>query len=1336
MAHSQDREEGPPSNDANGLKDTIPTSNTFVQTPGSTNRSRETALSIRVDSEVPKEHNRDRDQDQTPPDVSPSLPEDKAAIIRRQLDVLPSDISYFSLYRYATKNDILVLTVSAICAIAAGAAMPLMTVIFGSLTGKFGDFVNNTDQALARFETSVNTLTLYLVYLAIGEAVTVYVSTVGFIYAGENISAKIRENYLRSILRQNIGFFDKLGAGEITIRITSNTNLIQEGISEKVGLTLTAVATFVSAYVIGFVRYWKLTLILTSAIVAIVLTMAIVGGIIIKFTKESLTAYAVGGTVVEEVISSIRNAVAFGTQDKLAKEYDTHLKIAEKGGFKAKALTGSMVGFILCFLTFGYALAFWLGGHYVTSGETGLSQVITIILAVQMAAFSLGNVAPHAQAFSTAVSAAAEIFATIDRSSPLDPESDEGEKPEAIEGYLKLSHVRHIYPSRPEVVVMEDFDLTIPAGKTTALVGASGSGKSTIIGLLERFYDPVGGAIFLDGYNVQTLNLRWLRQQIGLVSQETTLFATTIANNIRYGLIGTIHETSSDELTFGLVEKAARIANSHDFISQLPEGYDTNIGERGFLLSGGQKQRIAIARAIIGDPKVLLLDEATSALDTKSEGVVQAALDKAAKGRTTIVIAHRLNTIRHADNIVVMSQGRIVEQGIHDVLMKKQEAYYRLVEAQNIASETEEDRKLETGERLEKEEEEEKETTDPNRVILTRTNSTQFAPNGFVNDKTEAKKIYSLWTLIQFIASFNKAEWYWMATGLTSSILAGAVQPVQAVIYAKSIDVLSLGNIPSQKDHVLAKIGFWSWMYFMTAFVLLFAFCVQGISFAFCSERLVHRSRDRAFRTILRQDVAFFDREENTAGALTSLLNTETAHMAGMSGVTLGTILQLSTTLIISYIISLAFGWKLALVCLSTVPIVLGCGFLRVWMLARFQTRATKAYEKSASYACEAISAIRTVASLTREHDIWKNYHKQLELQASKSLISVLKSSTLYAASQSFLLLCNALGFWYGSKLIASREYDLFVFILVFTAIIFGSQSAGVIFSSAPDMAKAKHAAETMKKLFDGQPSIDTWSESGQVPGGILGSIEFRDVHFRYPTRPEVPVLRSLNLSVQPGQYVGLVGASGCGKSTLVSLLERFYDPLAGGIYVDGQDISSLNVNAYRKHLALVSQEPTLYQGTIRENILLGTDRKPEDVPEEVVIQACKDANIHDFIVSLPEGFSTVCGSKGVLLSGGQKQRIAVARALLRDPKILLFDEATSALDSESEKIVQAALDKVASGRTTIAVAHRLSTTQTADIIYVLDQGQIVEQGTHQELIQKGGKYFELVNLQSLGENA
>ena len=864
----------------------------------------------------------------------------------------------------------------------------------------------------------------------------------------------------------------------------------------------------------------------------------------------------------------------------------------------------------------------------LVNGELDLSAVLTVMMSIMIGAFSLGNVAPNGQAFTTAIAAAGKIFSTIDRTSPLDPLSDAGKKLDHVEGNVELRNIKHIYPSRAEVVVMEDVNLVVPAGKTTALVGSSGSGKSTIVGLVERFYDPVGGQVLLDGHDVQTLNLRWLRQQISLVSQEPTLFGTSIKDNIRHGLIGTKHEASDAATQEELIIKAAKMANAHDFITGLPEGYETNVGERGFLLSGGQKQRIAIARAMVSDPKILLLDEATSALDTKSEGVVQAALDVAAKGRTTIVIAHRLSTIKTAENIVVMSRGRIVEQGGHDELLEKRGAYYNLVEAQAISAQNQAAR-AEEDERLDAMEEKLDKTVtrhstksveaDPDdanlREKLNRTTSQQSVSSAALKQKTTAEgKQYGLWTLIKLVGSFNKKETGLMLCGLFWSIIAGGGNPTQAVFFAKALSALSLP--PNRWNELQSEASFWSLMYLMLAIVQLIALVAQGISFAICSERLVFRARDSSFRSMLRQDIAFFDKEENTAGALTSFLSTETTHLAGMSGSTLGTILLVSTTLVAAISVSLAVGWKLTLVCVSTLPVLLGCGYFRFWMLARFQARAKAAYEGSASYACEATSAIRTVASLTREEDVFKHYHDSLEIQAKKSLISVLKSSTLYAASQSLMFLCIALAFWYGGTLIARLEYDMFKFFLCFSAVIFGAQSAGTIFSFAPDMGKAKHAAQELKTLFDRKPEIDTWSKDGDDLANVEGTIEFRDVHFRYPTRPEQPVLRGLNLKVKPGQYVALVGASGCGKSTTIQLLERFYDPLAGGVFVDGRDISSYNVNSYRSFLALVSQEPTLYQGSIRENVTLGVVH--DDVPEEAFIRACKAANIYDFILSLP----------------------------------------------------------------------------------------------------------------------
>ena len=388
-----------------------------------------------------------------------------------------------------------------------------------------------------------------------------------------------------------------------------------------------------------------------------------------------------------------------------------------------------------------------------------------------------------------------------------------------------------------------------------------------------------------------------------------------------------------------------------------------------------------------------------------------------------------------------------------------------------------------------------------------------------------------------------------------------------------------------------------------------------------CSERLVRKARSMAFRRILRQDISYFDKEENSTGALTSFLSTETKSLAGISGSNLGMILMTLTTLIASMCIALAFGWKLALVCIALLPVLLGCGFFQFYMIAKFASDSKEGHKDSASFACEAASSIRIVASLTREEDVWNSYHDILESQNAASLSSNIRSSLLFAASQALVFFCVALGFWYGGGLLGRHEYDILSFFVAFSEVLFGAQSAGAVFSFAPDMGKAKNAAFELRRLFDARPKIDTWSTQGEVisPSDTIkakGALEFRDVHFHYSSRPDQPVLRGIDLTVHPGQYIALVGPSGCGKSTTISLLERFYDATRGGIYIDGKNITDINVNSYRSLLSLVSQEPTLYQGTIKDNILMGViDGQASD---EEIFKVCRDANIYDFIMSLP----------------------------------------------------------------------------------------------------------------------
>jgi len=426
--------------------------------------------------------------------------------------------------------------------------------------------------------------------------------------------------------------------------------------------------------------------------------------------------------------------------------------------------------------------------------------------------------------------------------------------------------------------------------------------------------------------------------------------------------------------------------------------------------------------------------------------------------------------------------------------------------------------------------------------------------------------------------------------------------------------------------------------------------------------------------------------------------------------------------------IGFVFGWKLTLLTVFvTMPILLGCGFFRVKWEIRFEAMNMAVFAESSKFAAESIGAFRTVNSLILEDMICLRFEKLLSGNVNEVFKKAKWTTMLFAASDSVQFLCMALAFWYGGQLLARKEYTALQFIVVYMAVVNGAEQAGTLLSFGPNMAQAAAAANRILS-FRIRPTRHSKAtlELQETDGGV--KIELRNVWFKYPTR-DIPIFTGLNLSIQKGQFVGLVGPSGCGKTSIVSLLERFYDVQRGAILCNGVDIGDLDVEEYRRSISLVAQEPTLFQGTIKENVLLGVD---EATSTENLYQACRDAEIHDFITSLPEGYNTDVGIKGVSLSGGQKQRIAIARALIRNPKILLLDEATSSLDSESEKLVQAAFERAATGRTMVVVAHRLATVQNADVIFVLGEGKVLETGSHEQLLRRRGVYYQMCQSQAL----
>ncbi|KAI1199104.1 leptomycin B resistance protein pmd1 [Nemania serpens] len=1256
--------------------------------------------------------------------------EDDDEILDHQLNGLPSGKPPSSVFSFATPLDFAIIAICCLSSIIAGGLNPLLTVLYGQVVGSFNGFQNGTVSA-AKLQSDVAKFSLYFVYLAIAIFVFVYITTVGFYYTGERITKNLRRTYLKTIIRQNMAFFDTLGTGELTTRITSDITLIQEGITGNLSFALTAAATFISAFVITFVEYWKLALILSSTVVVLTLIGVVGVALPVKWTAENLACYGRSATVAEEAIGSIRHVTAFGIQESMIQRYDKFLTRAERPGFKAGTVTGIVIGSINAVPYLSYGLGFWEGSRLYVNGELSMSAVVTSTLAIVIGAWAVGRVAPNAKTFISSIASATGILQAIARKSPIDPFSEEGLKLDSGNVDITFRGVRLVYPSRREVTVLKDLDLVFPASKTTAIVGASGCGKSTIVGLIERFYQPTAGEICLGGHNIQTLNINWLRSQVSLVGQEPTLFNTTIFENITFGLEEKDALAQSAKLQ-ALVEAAAIKANAHDFISSLPRGYQTLVGEKGTQLSGGQRQRICIARALIKNPQILLLDEATSALDVGAERLVQKALSAAAEGRTTIVIAHRLSTVRDADNIVVMADGVIVEQGTHDELIAKHGHYAELVEKQQISNESRETEKGNDTDGIESS----KETSDfqgqlsdekageTTSIHLRRSDASASLESTDVKLSSWSK----LSTTARLIRNHSRPETVVILIGAFLAILAGVSVPAQSVIYAELINALSLTPNSVLRD----RVDFWALIYLVFGIAVFAIFIAQGFSFSYATEKLTHRLREQSFRSVLRQEIAFFDMEQNSIGALTSLLTSAPNDLNGVSGPVLGGIFTFVATILGGIVLSLIIGWKLALVCTATIPFVAGFGWIRLAMLTLFAEKMKKTHQDSAAYASEAASAIRTVASLNMETRVLNHYNEILSQRSKESIKSILQASAMYAASQSITFLAIALVFWYGGQLIASGEYTVTQFFICFAALISGAQTAGIVFSYAPGMSRAFDAARELNALFNRLPGIDTWNTTGPkvAKEDSRGEIELRNVSFSYASRKDTVVIDNLSMSINPGQFIALVGPSGCGKSTLIALLERFFDPTSGQIFVDGRDISKLDVNSYRSLISLVGQEPTLYSGTIRENLVLGS---PDDVSEKDIIQACKDANIHDVITSLPQGFDTEIGSRGLMLSGGQRQRIAIARALLRNTKILLLDEATAALDSGSEEMVQKALNKAAEQRTTIAVAHRLSTIQHADVIYVLEKGRLVEIGNHAELMKKGGVYKGLVEMQNLG---
>lgn len=1203
--------------------------------------------------------------------------------------------------------DMLLMALGSMGSVADGSSMAIIMLILCDLMNKYSGSSVTIEE--------INKLALTLTYVAVGVASASFLE--GFCWArtAERQTFRLRRLYLQAVLRQDVGFFDTNQgaslASQVVSNISVNTLTIQGALSEKIANFISNITTFITGQAAALYLSWRLAIVAIPALLMLIIPGLVYGKLLGEVGKKIQEAYGVAGGIVEQAVSSIRTVYSYVAEERTAKDYKNALKPALELGIKQGLMKGMAIGTVG--ITFAvWALQGWYGSTLVINRGAKGGNVFTAGLCIIYGGLALGGSLINVKYFIEANIAAARIFEMIHRVPGIDSADEQGKTISDVKGEVEFRDIEFEYPSRPGSLVLNKFNLKVMSGQTVGLVGTSGSGKSTVINLLERFYEPLRGDILLDGVDIKTLQLKWLRNQMGLVTQEPVLFATSIKENILFGK----GDASMEE-----VIRAAKAANAHNFINKLPEKYNTLVGQLGTQTSEGQKQRISIARALLRNPKILLLDEATSALDSISEKAVQDALNQASVGRTTIIIAHHLSALRNADLIAVIQSGQVGEFGSHEQLIQNSSGTYAvMVKLQRTymnnevlleAEDTEDgsafpvhDGTIRVGETPDK--------------SLSRNSSFGMITNQQQEDDSSPN--------LRQLISMTAPEWKSTLLGCVGALGYGLIPPLNSFCLGALLAVYF------ENDHsqIRSQTRIYCFAFLAFAVFTFLTNVIQHYYFGIMGEKLTERVREAVFEKILTFEIEWFDQENNSSGAICARLATDAVMVRTLVTDRLSLLTQAVSSATLAVVLALMLSWRLALVAIALEPGVIAAVYLREMTMRIMSKKILKAQSESSELASEAFGNHKIITAFGSQEKVLKLYDRtQLSSKKESNKQSWYAGVGLFV-SQFLTSALIAVICWYGGKLLYQKKiaykhlFQIF-FILVSTGRVIAETA-----SMTADLSKGTSALKSVFQILQRETKMDPENPDGIKAEKINGEIEFKQVYFIYPARPKQIILRGLDLKIEAAKFVALVGRSGSGKSTIIRLIEGFYDTLSGSIEVDGIDIMRYNLRALRSHIALVSQEPTLFAGTIRDNIAYAK----QNATEAEITEASSIANAHEFISSLRDGYETYCGERGVQLSGGQKQRIALARAILKNPAILLLDEATSALDVNSEKLVQEALERTMSGRTSLVLAHRLSTIQKADKIVVIDRGRVIEEGNHSELLALGekGAYYALVKLQQL----